>query len=107
MSELLRVGIAPGVDPELVAGTLWALGASAIEERDEGGGIVLVAGFPTSDAAHDVATSLTDDMGVGAVELVTIEDAEWQDAWKPFAEPVDVGAGLRVVPAWKPTTPDG
>src|SRR4051812_713966 len=106
MSELLRVRVAPGGDPELVAGTLWALGASAIEEREDGSEIVFVAGFPTPDAAHDVATSLTDNVGVGAVELVTVEDAQWQDAWKPFAEPVDVGTGLRVVPAWKPTASD-
>jgi ribosomal protein L11 methyltransferase len=78
-----------------VAGDLWALGATAIEERGVDAGVLLVAAFPTASATKEAADA------VGG-EVVEVEPGELVDRWRDYAEPVDVGAALRVVPAWRP-----
>ena len=83
-------------DAELVAGRLWDLGSTGIEEQDgeTGGAVVLIAAFPSPAATEAAAAEL-------GAEVVTVDDDLWQDTWRPYAEPVDVGAALRVVPAWR------
>ena len=93
-------GIGDGPDPvELAAAALWAEGATAVEVREDREGATLLAGYPTAAAAEAVAGRLGPDYGAVA-EAVT--DNGWQDAWRAWVQPVPVGDGLLVVPAWRP-----
>lgn len=84
-------------EAELVADRLWQHGATAVELRDRPGGATTVAAsFPTPAAARQVAAELGD-VGGRAVEA----DPSWRDAWRPFAQPVEVGRRLLVAPAWR------
>ena len=79
---------------ELATDRLWAEGATAVEEQAQaGGGVALVAGFPTEAAAADVARS-------AGGELVGIDEATWRDGWRVHAQPVRVAA-MVVAPAWR------
>ncbi len=90
------------VDPvELAATALWAEGATAVEVRDDPDGTTLLAGFPTPEAARSVAGRLGGSLDATA-EAVT--DTGWRDAWKAWVQPVPVGEGLMVVPAWRTVT---
>ena len=90
---------------ELAAADLWAAGATAVEESvvEESGTDVardvvrLTASFPSPEAARTVAAEI----GGTAVEVT---DTSWRDRWKEFAEPIDVGGGLVVAPAWREVT---
>jgi len=78
---------------ELAAVELWDRGATAVAVEPAGGRVALVASFPTAAAAREVAAEL----GAGVDEV----DDGWRDAWKAWAEPLEVG-GLVVAPAWRP-----
>lgn len=93
MELLLHWNVKIGSE-ELGAAELWDRGATAVEVRDGS----LVASFPTAAATREVAAEL------GA----TLECVEpvWQDAWKRWAEPVEV-PGLVVTPAWRDVPVDG
>ena len=82
-------------EAELAAMELWDRGATAVEERNVGDeDLVLIASYPTSDAARLVASAL----GL-ATELVP---PGWRDEWKRHAEAIEVGPSLLVAPAWRP-----
>jgi ribosomal protein L11 methyltransferase len=76
-------------------GDVWATGPVALEERDD----ELVVGYATEADASAAA------LGLGERWSVTVEEepdpASWRDAWRPFAEPITVGA-VTVVPSWLP-----
>jgi ribosomal protein L11 methyltransferase len=93
--------VVPAVDAELAALALWDHGATAVSESatPQGGAIVLVASYPTAAAAIDVATILGAD-----TEVV---DPQWRDAWKTYAEAVEIGTEVVVVPAWRPVPVGG
>src|SRR5438874_10791551 len=76
-----------------MADRLWGLGATGIEEQDAGRDVALVAAFSTDAAAEAVAAEVGGD-------LVAIDDESWRHAWKEHAEPIEVGAHLRIVTAW-------
>ena len=73
---------------ELGADELWNRGATAVQLGDG----VLLASFPTEAATRQAASELG-----ATVEEV---DPAWQDAWKSFAEPVEL-PGVVVTPAWR------
>lgn len=77
---------------ELVADRLWQAGATAVELRDS----TVAASFPTGAAAALVASELAH---LGA-RLVAV-DPSWRDAWRPHAQPVEIGDRLLVAPAWR------
>jgi len=89
---VVRVPVATGdpVAAEVAALCLWDLGATAVGEEPGH----LVASFPTAEAARTVAAEL----GASLEEV----DAGWRDAWKEYAEAVEVGDWLLVAPAWRP-----
>ena len=87
MDLVLHWNIGTGSE-ELGAVELWDRGATAVEVRDG----ALVASFPTARAARAVAAELD-----ATLEAV---DPAWQDAWKRWAEPVEL-PGLVVAPAWR------
>lgn len=92
---LLEIVVAPA-DADLLAGRLWALGTTGVEERAEAERVVLVAAFPTAAAAEEVAALLSPAYEVGTV---TVADPASLEMWRNFAQPVDIGERLRVVPA--------
>jgi ribosomal protein L11 methyltransferase len=88
---------APRQQVELIADQLWVAGATAVEERsvpDRDDALILVAGFPTPQAAAAVADRMR-------AEAVEITDGSWRDAWKRYASPVNIGS-IVVTPGWKP-----
>jgi ribosomal protein L11 methyltransferase len=99
----------PFGDSELAADQLWLVGATAVEVRDVGqtsDGVVLIAGFPTPEAVREAAHRLVAPARADwAVEVVEVVDDSWQDVWKRYAEPVEVGP-LVVAPAWRPVPVD-
>lgn len=87
-----------GVD--LVSDRLFALGASAVSEReDDHGRVLLVADLPV--------TSI-DRLGreVGQYRLLEV-DPTWSTAWRQHARSVPVGERLVLRPEWVPTDSDG
>ena len=95
-SLLVEVTVAAGL-AELVTDELWSSGATGVEIRDGSAGLcVLVAGYPTPEAARSVGLGLGRRHPTRVVEV----DDSWADAWRPYAEPVDAGS-LVVVPAWR------
>ncbi|MDQ1395130.1 MAG: ribosomal protein methyltransferase [Acidimicrobiaceae bacterium] len=88
----------PRPDAEVLTDRLWALGTTGVEEREQGGGTILIAGFPTTSAAEEVATFLRP---AYEVELVTVADPASLETWRAYAQPLDVGRQLHVVPAWR------
>jgi ribosomal protein L11 methyltransferase len=81
-----------GEQVELAAADLWAAGATAVAESGTDV-VTLTASFPNPEAARTVAAEI-------GGEAVEITDTSWQDRWKEFAEPVEVGE-LVVAPAWR------
>lgn len=82
----------PAAAAEVAADRLWTAGATAVGWAEEGGEVALTASFPTPAAVAVVAGEVG-----GTVRAV---DPSWRDAWRRWAEPVEVGA-LVVAPAWR------
>jgi ribosomal protein L11 methyltransferase len=85
---------------EVAADRLWQAGAEAVELRAGSA----VASFPTKEATRSVAHELT---VAGAPVRLLEADPSWRDAWRAFATPIEVGAGLVVAPAWRDVTVGG
>jgi ribosomal protein L11 methyltransferase len=93
---LVELDVPPGADSELAADRLWQAGATAVEIRESGALASVSGSFPTADAARLVVTEL-EPFGARLVSA----DPAWRDAWRAFAEPVEVGQHLLVAPAWR------
>lgn len=84
-------------EAEVVADRLWQHGATAVQLRDGGeGSTTVVASFPTAAATSEVAAAVAH-IGARVVQV----DPSWRDAWRRYAQPVEVGRGLLVAPAWR------
>lgn len=92
MDVVLR-WITDAAGEELAAVELWDRGATAVAVEPAPGGVALVASFPTAAATREVAAAVG-----AAVEEVP---GDWREAWKAWAEPIEVG-DLVVAPAWRP-----
>jgi ribosomal protein L11 methyltransferase len=80
---------------ELAADALWQLGATAVEERVVGPQIELRAALgDDEELLRNLLKSLHYPWRLEWVDLTVA------DTWRQFAQPVNVGEGLRVVPAW-------
>lgn len=86
----------PAADAELAADELWQAGATAVGLVEAGSDTTITASFPTPAAARQVAVELGH-RGARVVEV----DPVWRDTWRDFAQPVEVGTGLLVAPAWR------
>lgn len=86
----------PAAEAELAADQMWQAGATAVGLDEAGPSTTITASFPTPAAAREVAAELA---GRGAA-LVEVDPA-WRDTWREFAQPVEVGTGLVVAPAWR------
>lgn len=106
----VHVAAAGAVDADALAGLLWELGASGIEERDtttlnrpDAGaeGIVLVASFEDETDAHAAVAALAP--RPARVEFV-VGDA-WREGWKEFFRPLRFGSKLVVETSWARAEP--
>lgn len=43
----------------------------------------------------------------GAVQIATVEDSDWENNWREFYKPIEVGEKLVVVPEWEAIPDDG
>lgn len=92
----LRVPLA---DAELGADRLWAAGAQAVEEIDEGATIALRSVLADDDSVSRVRLGpLPEGWGLTFFDQ---PDAP-SEAWRDFAVPIDVSPTLVVHPAWRP-----
>lgn len=97
---MLRVTVPVG-SAELVSDDLWALGATAIEERAAGrGAVVLVGGFSSRASAVAAASTLAPRW---PSVLEEVSDDSWLDGWRAEARPVRAGHHFVVTPAWVET----
>jgi ribosomal protein L11 methyltransferase len=86
---------------ELVADLLWSHGVTAVVINDVGDAMVtLTAGAPTPESAAVIAASLPPELGA---KVAAVDDQEWRDNWKQFAQPIEIGP-LTVAPAWQSVT---
>lgn len=88
--------VVPADQVELVSERLWWAGADAIGEQVVPDGIELLAGYPTVPDAERAAGEVADLHPL--VEAVL--DDSWMDAWKAFAEPVDIAGRVVLWPSW-------
>ncbi len=95
---------------ELVSLALWELGASGVEERDQGtlnppdasARVTLVASFESEAQARDAVQAL------GArhqARLAFVEGDAWREAYKAYFKPTRVGERLVVRPSWEAYAP--
>lgn len=101
-------------DAELLGAALFALGATGIAEAggasgdgkggdddgQDGGGIVLLAGFPNRSAARSAIGDLPATWQTLAV--VDLPDDTWFDGWRAYARAQRAGHRLVVRPPWVP-----
>lgn len=105
------VHLAAGADEaDALAGLLWELGASGIEERDattlnrpegDAATTVLIASFDDEQVAHAAVAALAP--RPARVEFV-VGDA-WRDGWKEFFRPLRFGSRLVVETSWARAEP--
>lgn len=92
---LVEVSV-PVAEAELAADEMWQAGATAVALHEAGPTTRVVASFPTPAAAREVAG----EMSSRRAALVEVDPA-WRDAWREFAQAVEVGGRLLVAPAWR------
>jgi ribosomal protein L11 methyltransferase len=99
---------------EILSSTLFELGATGVEERDDstylkgpgGGRVMLVASFDTRAEAEDAIASLReDDPALDATVHEVVGDA-WRDAWKAHYEPFALTKRIWIRPPWKEAPPE-
>jgi ribosomal protein L11 methyltransferase len=87
-------------DAELVADLLWTLGATAVAEEHDGEEIVLVTSFADRSATDRAVADLQ--ARGHPVAVHDVAEADYLDAWKPFAAPVRVGEAFVIRAPWVP-----
>lgn len=109
----------PAAVAEVAADAIWQLGPDGIQLHDGGtfGGeqlgadqATLVVYCPPEQAERlraQVASTLADIGVLCTLDVEAIEAQDWNAAWKAHYAPVDIGARLRVVPAWQTAPADG
>ena len=102
----VAIDVAPD-EADVTSGRMFELGASGVEERDEGtlargapGKTTLVASFESEKAARAAHKKL----GAGARLEELVGDA-WRDAWKEHFRPFRLCEGLWVRPPWQEHEP--
>lgn len=58
------------------------------------------------EAGHILLSNLTEALGIEP-ETAIVDDADWQDNWKQYYKPVEVGETLLILPQWEPIPLDG
>ena len=93
---------APRQRADEIAAEVFAAGASGLEEREDGDGIVLLVYAPRADAeaVRSAALGVVGGDGVGPVEPVAGRD--WPETWKEGLAPLVVSPRLVVRPPFAP-----
>ena len=95
-------------EADILSATLFELGATGVEERDQAtlqkssseATVTLVASFDSHDDANEAAAALTD---YGAKVEEIVGDA-WRDAWKEGFHPFHLTPTIIVRPPWEEWT---
>lgn len=101
--HVLLVVEVPASDAEYAADILWTSGAQAIEERREGDSIRLLTDL--GEHPLDRWMSIANSHNIPAEWRIATSSVlkAVADTWRDHAQPTSV-AGIRIVPAWQPTT---
>ena len=98
-------------EDELVSDTLWALGATGVEERDAStmppvgeapvpaGKALLVASFPGEAEAQEALAHLGRE---GVLKFVVGDD--WRENWRAWFKPTPLGERILIRPSWEEIT---
>jgi len=100
----------PAAEAEELGATLFELGASGVEERDDltlikgssAGIVTLVASFESHDAANEAIADLIAAFPALAPRLEEVVGDAWRDAWKEHFAPFLLTPHIRLVPPWVP-----
>ncbi len=100
----------PAAEAEELGATLFELGASGVEERDDltlikgssVGVVTLVASFESHDAANEAIADLLAAFPALAPRLEEVVGDAWRDAWKEHFAPFLLTPRIRLVPPWVP-----
>ncbi len=98
----------PSPRSDEVAATLFALGASGVEERDastldksgDASETLLVGHFDDEDRARVASAALA-----WPARLEHVVGDEWKHRWREFFKPTRIGERLVIRPSWEPVTP--
>ena len=86
-------------DAEIALAELLELAPSGVEEREDGD-VIEYAVYGAPGELPDLP-GLTAAVGGALVEVVTEEiPDDWDERWKAFHKPVEIGSRLRVRPPW-------
>jgi ribosomal protein L11 methyltransferase len=101
------------LDPEAadaVANFLWEAGAAGVVEETASGGARLRAFFPPGSDPAPTGRRVTEYLGAlhqlavsvspATVEITTVPDEAWADAWREHFRPLPIGHRLLVAPPW-------
>lgn len=87
----------PVAEAELATDRLWAAGASAVEERDDGDRVVFRTVLATVDEVSRERLGTIPETWV--VRFVDVDDAP-AETWREFSVPIRVNGDLEIRPAW-------
>jgi ribosomal protein L11 methyltransferase len=98
----------PAAEAEELGATLFELGASGVEERDDltlikgssAGVVTLVASFESHDAANEAIADLVAAFPALSPRLEEVVGDAWRDAWKEHFAPFLLTPRIRLVPPW-------
>lgn len=98
----------PASESEELGATLFELGASGVEERDDqtlikgsaAGVVTLVASFESHEAATQAIADLIEAFPALAPRLEEVVGDAWRDAWKEHFAPFFLTPRIRIVPPW-------
>ncbi len=96
---------------DLVSYYLFEQGASGVEEiKEEGSVIHFRAFFPStaSDSAIRLDSNISDltalsEAAISILSIVKKELQNWQDGWKDFFRPIEIGDTFLIRPPWEPS----
>ncbi len=98
----------PAEEAEELGATLFELGASGVEERDDltlikgssAGVVTLVASFESHEAANEAIADLVAAFPALSPRLEEVVGDAWRDAWKEHFAPFLLTPRIRLVPPW-------
>lgn len=102
----VHIAVSPD-EADAISGLLFGLGASGVEERDQGtllkapeGAVLLVASFDDHPSAEAAIAELRDHDPELRPTLEEVVGDEWRDAWKEHFKPFSLTPSIVVRPPW-------
>ena len=93
---------------DFVIGTCYSFDMLGCEEGEEKDGVLLKCYFQDRDSADKAKKYLKKEMPSAQIEVLKIDDQDWNEKWRKLIKPVKVTENIWVSPEWlKPEMQDG